>query len=111
MRVLRENEEFRIAARRELLTDDLLKLPLEFTEFRTNVDGRFEAVQEDIRDVRRDMDGRFEAVDRRFDSVQEDIRGVRRDVDGLGNSFRREVRAQPSFRGVYAQRETVANRP
>ena len=104
MRVLRENEEFRIAARRELLTDDLLKLPLEFTEFRTNVDGRFEAVQEDIRDVRRDMDGRF-------DSVQEDIRGIGRDVDGLGNSFRREVRAQSSFRGVYAQRETIANRP
>ena len=106
LRVLRENEEFRIAARRELLTDDLLKLPLEFSEFRTHVDGRFEAVQDNIREevqgVRRDMD-------KRFDAVQEDIRGVGRDVDGLGNSFRREVRAQSSFRGVYAQREGTAS--
>ena len=106
LRVLRENEEFRIAARRELLTDDLLKLPLEFSEFRMHVDGRFEAVQDNIRGevqgVRRDMD-------KRFDAVQEDIRGVGRDVDGLGNSFRREVRAQSSFRGVYAQREGTAS--
>ena len=148
LRVLRENEEFRLAARRELLTDDLLKLPLEFSEHRTDVDKRFDAVQEDIRDVRRDMDerfdavdgqfdsvrgeiqgvrrdmdgrfdavngqfgavdGRFDTVDRRFDSVQEDFQVVRRDIDGLGNSFRREVRAQSSFRGAYAQREGVAS--
>lgn len=123
LRVLRENEEFRIAARRELLTDDLLKLPLEFSKFRTNVDERFEAVHEEVRGVRRDMDERFEAVDERFDVVHEEVRGVRqdveavredvqvvgRDIDGLGNSFRREVRAQSSFRGTYAQREGVAS--
>lgn len=116
LRVLRENEEFRIAARRELLTDDLLKLPLEFSEFRTQVDGRFDAVderfdavEEDIRGVRRDMGERFEAVDGRFDAVQEDVRGVGRDIDGLGDSFRREVRAQSSFRGTYAQREGTAS--
>lgn len=134
LRVLRENEEFRLAARRELLTDDLLKLPLEFSEHRTDVDKRFDAVQEDIRDVRRDMDerfdavqedvqgvkrdmdrrfgavdGRFDTVDQRFDSVQEGFQVVRRDIDGLGNSFRREVRAQSSFRGAYAQREGVAS--
>ena len=109
LRVLRENEEFRIAARRELLTDDLLKLPLEFSEFRTNVDERFEAVHEEVRGVRRDMDERFEAVDGQFEVVREDVRVVRRDIDGLGNSFRREVRAQSSFRGAYAQREGVAS--
>ena len=127
LRVLRENEEFRIAARRELLTDDLLKLPLEFSEFRTNVDERFEAVHEEVRGVRRDMDERFEAVheevrgvrrdmderfeavDGQFEAVREDVRVVRRDIDGLGNSFRREVRAQSSFRGAYAQREGVAS--
>ena len=115
LRVLRENEEFRIAPRRELLTDDLLKLPLEFSEFRTQVDGRFDAVDEDIRGVRRDMDKRFDAVDEdirgvrrdmderfdavdgQFEAVREDVRGVGRDIDGLGNSFRREVRASPAF--------------
>ena len=137
LRVLRENEEFRLAARRELLTDDLLKLPLEFSEHRTDVDkrfdavdGQFDSVREEIQGVRRDMDGRFDAVngqfdavngqfgavdgrfdivDQRFDSVQEDFQVVRRDIDGLGNSFRREVRAQSSFRGAYAQREGVAS--
>lgn len=98
LRVLRENEEFRIAARRELLTDDLLKLPLEFSKFRTNVDERFDVVHEEVRGVRQDVE-----------AVREDVQVVGRDIDGLGNSFRREVRAQSSFRGTYAQREGVAS--
>ena len=38
IRALRENEEFRDAARRELLTEDLLKLPGEFREFRASAE-------------------------------------------------------------------------
>ena len=38
IRALRENEEFRDAARRELLTEDLLNLPGEFREFRASME-------------------------------------------------------------------------
>ena len=38
IRALRENEEFREAARRELLTEDLLELPGEFREFRSDTE-------------------------------------------------------------------------
>ena len=41
IRVLRENEEFRDAARRELLTEDLLELPGEFREFRSYAEENF----------------------------------------------------------------------
>ena len=32
LRIVRENEEYRVALRRELLTDDLLSLPAQFAE-------------------------------------------------------------------------------
>ena len=78
IRALRENEDFQAAARRELLTQDLLELPGEFREYRAT-------------------------AEERFDAVQEDVEVVRRDINGIGESYRREVRAQSSFRGNYAQ--------
>ena len=46
IRVLRENEEFKAAARRELLTEDLLELP---SEFRAQTEQRFDSISQDIR--------------------------------------------------------------
>ena len=56
IRALRQNAEFRAAARRELLTQDLLELPGEFKEFRaqtkefrTQTEQRFDGVDQSIR--------------------------------------------------------------
>ena len=49
------------------------------------------------------MDRRLDQVDRRLDGIEGDIKIVKRDINGLGEAFRREVRAQSSFRGNYAQ--------
>ena len=38
IRALRGNEEFKAAARHELLTQDLLELPKEFREFKTSTE-------------------------------------------------------------------------
>ena len=51
IRVLRGNEEFKAAARRELLTEDLLELPAEFREFRAQTDQRFDGVDQSIREL------------------------------------------------------------
>jgi len=51
IRALRQNEEFRAAARRELLTDDLLELPGEFREFRAQTEQRFDGVDRSIREL------------------------------------------------------------
>ena len=48
IRALRENEDFQAAARRELLTQDLLELPGEFREYRTMAEARFDSVQEGV---------------------------------------------------------------
>ena len=82
---LRENEEFQAAARRELLTQDLLELPKESREFRKRTEER------------------FDEAEKRFDEIEGEVKGARKDIDGLGESFRREVRAQSSYRGNYAQ--------
>ena len=49
------------------------------------------------------------AINRRLDLVESDITVMKRDINGLGESFRREVRAQSSFRGNYAQSAASAS--
>ena len=68
IRALRQNEEFRAAARRELLTEDLLELPGEFREFR--------AQTEEFRTY----------AEQRFDNISEDIRGLTNSVNDLRGS-------------------------
>ena len=51
IRALRQNEEFKAAARRELLTQDLLKLPEEFREFKSETEQRFDGVDKSIREL------------------------------------------------------------
>ena len=68
IRALRENEEFKAAARRELLTQDLLALPKEFSEFKTSTEER------------------FDAIDKRFDAVEQDIRSLTVSVNDLRGS-------------------------
>ena len=75
IRALRGNEEFKAAARRELLTQDLLALPKEFSEFKTSTEERFDAI-----------DQRFDGIDQRFDRVEGDIRTLTASVNDLRGS-------------------------
>lgn len=52
IRVLRENEEFRAAARRELLTEDLLQLPGEFRKFRAQTEESLRVLTNNVNDLR-----------------------------------------------------------
>ena len=110
IQVLREDPEFRATVRRELLSEELLAVPTRLTTLEQGVAALLEHAevtgrrldQVDKRLVQ--VDRRLDQVDRRLDSVEGDIKEVKRDIDGLGDSYRREVRAQSSFRGAYAQR-------
>ena len=75
IRALRGNEEFRAAARRELLTQDLLALPKEFSEFKTTAEERFDSI-----------DRRLDKMDERFDGVEQDIRTLTVSVNDLRGS-------------------------
>ena len=48
IRALRENEEFQAAARRELLTQDLLELPKEFKEFKEDTARQFDSINNNL---------------------------------------------------------------
>lgn len=109
LRVLHENPEFRATIRRELLTAELLEVPQQLTALRESTAALLEHASETNRrldgmDRRLDqMDRRLDQMDRRLDGIEGDIKIVKRDINGLGEAFRREVRAQSSFRGNYAQ--------
>ena len=83
IRALRSNEEFREAARRELLTEELLELPGEFKKFRAETNRRFAEVDERFDGV----DERFAGVDQRFDSVDRRFDGVDERFDGVDRRF------------------------
>ena len=99
IRALRENEEFRAAAWREMQIEGMLKLPDEFREFREDTNRRFDALLKNA-----------EATNRRLDAIEEDISVIREDINRLGNSFREEVKAQSSYRGAHAQTAANADR-
>ena len=103
IQVLRKNPEFRATVRRELLTEELLSVPTRLTTLEQGIAALLEHAEVTNR--------RLDQVDKRLDGVEGDIKEmkgdvkeVRRDIDGLGDAHRREVRAQSSFRGAYAQR-------
>ncbi len=88
IRALRENEEFRDAARRELLTEDLLNLPGEFREFRSGVEefmvgsNEFRSSVEEFmvgsNEFRAGMEGFRESAKREFAELNykvDDLRG------------------------------------
>ena len=56
LRLWHENEEFRAASRRELLTDELLELPEKFAENARQVDSRLESVETRLERVEIDVD-------------------------------------------------------
>ena len=65
IRALRENGDFQAAARRELLTQDLLELPREFRGFQERTDERLEEIGGEIKEARSDIDGLGEAFRQR----------------------------------------------
>ena len=82
LRLLRENKEFLAAARSEILTQELMRLPVEAGK-------RFGGLEEDVQGIRNDMQG----MERRLTGQ----------IDGVGDKVSVELKAQSSFRGTYAQ--------
>ena len=66
LRLWHEDDEFRVASRRELLTDELLELPEKFAENAKQVDSRLERVETRLERVEIDVDGlRGDALERK----------------------------------------------
>ena len=105
IQVLRNDPNFRATVRRELLTDELLELPTRLSTLEKGITALVEST-ETINKRLDSMDGRLDSMDRRLDSIEGGVKSVKRDTDGLGEAFRREVRAQSSYRGNYAQTTT-----
>ncbi|MXY46125.1 MAG: hypothetical protein F4Y44_03890 [Chloroflexi bacterium] len=134
--LLREDAAFRATMRRELLTVELLEVPQRISGIEQSVTALIEhanatnarldrmdqtiaAIVEQTNAINARLDRmdqtiaaiveQTNAINRRLDLVESDITVMKRDINGLGESFRREVRAQSSFRGNYAQSAASAS--
>lgn len=72
LRLWHEDEEFRAASRRELLTNELLELPEKFSENAKQVDSQLKS-----------MGTRLDGVETRLDRVETRLERVEINVDGL----------------------------
>ena len=72
IRLLRENPEFLAAARRELLTKELLDLPQWFSEYARRTDERLNALEHDVKEIKQDI-----VV------IKADIVGINADIVGI----------------------------
>lgn len=72
IRALRENQDFHAAARRELLTEELLELLQRFNRYALETDKRLDALTEAVAALTERVDAlveRAEATDRRFEMM------------------------------------------
>jgi len=76
LRLWHEDDEFRAASRRELLTNELLELPEKFAENAKQVDSRLESVETRLDGVETKLD----RVDTRLEHVEIDVDGLRGDA-------------------------------
>ena len=75
LRLLDENEQFRDAVRYRILTEDLVKLPQEFREFKENTENRLDSLETKMDGLTTKVDGLTTKVD-----------GLDTKVDGLATT-------------------------
>ena len=108
LRLVREDDTFREAMRRELLTVELLEAPQRIANIEQSVTALIEHANATNARLDR-MDQILAAIVEQTNAINRRLDLVERDINGLGESFRREVRAQSSFRGNYAQTAASAS--
>ena len=79
LRLWHEDEEFRAASRRELLTNELIELPEKFAENARQVDSQLKGMGNRLDGV----DTRLEGVETRLDGVETRLEGVETRLDGV----------------------------
>ena len=109
LRVLRENDGVRSAVRRELLTEDVLGLPAQFSEM-LKVQN---SILEEQRSLRQDTNSLRETQNSILDTLAIVLRGqgdMSRDIGALHGMYRRQHDDLGRFRGNYAMDAARKNR-
>ena len=99
LQVIRDDQALRAQVRRELLTEELLKIPETVATLVTGV----EALQKHADATNK----RLDSVEGNINEVKDDVKGVSEGVQDLQDTLGRQEQAQSSFRGNYAQQEAV----
>ena len=86
LRLWHEDEEFRAASRRELLTNQLIELPEKFAENAKQVDSQLKGMGTRLDGVETRLDGvetRLDGVETRLDGVETRLDGVETRLEGV----------------------------
>ena len=98
IRALRQNPEFHAAARRELLTEELLALPQRLSQYAEGTDKRLDRV-----------DSRLDSLENGQRQLQSDVKDLQSDVKDLQHGQRRLERGQRQLEGRMRRVENQVN--
>lgn len=90
LRLLRENSDFRDAARRELLGEELLELPGKFNAFvdrQTELGNQLIQIVMALANNAGGTDGRLDVIERRLDGIDNRLDGIDGRLDGIDARF------------------------
>ena len=105
IRLLREDHEFREAARKELLPQELLDLPAVHAAF----EAEMRAFVSEMREFVAATNLRFEAIERRLDTMDGRLDGLDEKTDLIKANVARISHDLRTFRWDYAEREAAKN--
>ena len=94
--ILDSNPRLLEAVRNKILTEDLIRLPHEFSEFKETTGKHFDGLASDMKGMEERLTNQIGAVGKQ--------------IDGLGTRVDTELRAQSAFRGNYAQSAAINER-
>ncbi|MFZ8785187.1 hypothetical protein [Thermocrinis sp.] len=83
MRALRENPAWLRQLRRIILTQELLRLPSKFGEFRRRVDERLGVFERTFENFRHRVEERFDTIEKQMQEVKERVEKLERDLGVL----------------------------
>ncbi len=113
--LLRENEEFREAVRRELLTKELLELPASFASFRSETRAEFSWVRAEFSNVHAEFSNvhaEFSNVHAEFSNVHAEFSNVHAEFSNVHAAIKRNADNIGDLKGMFmerAAREDAAN--
>ena len=118
LRAARENEEFREAFRREILTEELMAVPDDIKELRTitaNIAATGEALNEHAATTNQQLDRMADGINALVqgmadykEATEKQFAQVQASITRVEGTLRDQEQAQSNFRGAYAQ--SAANR-
>jgi hypothetical protein len=91
VQALRENPEWLEELRRLILTQELLKLPNKFADFRSGVGRRFEAIEKKGKGTKKNVNEIRQRLDKHLNAIEKEVQEVKRNFNEIRQKLEKDL--------------------